>query len=118
MTLGEYRVWASGITLFGTWYSLAASFLGGTLMLWLATWFAPNVLPIPLRFDGFGTLLAARALVTVARTPAIVLARYLGDLPALYPGQCYLRADALTGRVDERLRAQGRRRRETVEAPA
>jgi hypothetical protein len=117
MALGGYRSWAAGITIFGTWYSLAASFLGGAFLLWLTTWFAPNVLPIPLRFDGIGALLAAAALVTAARFPAIVLARYIGDLPAMYSGQRYLRVNALTGRIDEHLRAQGRRRREAVEAP-
>ncbi|SDL22773.1 hypothetical protein SAMN05216298_3156 [Glycomyces sambucus] len=117
MALGGHRYWTSGITVFGTWYSLAASFLGGAFLLWLATWFAPNVLPIPLRFDGFWSLVAAAALVTAARVPVIFLARWIGDLPAMYSGQRYLRVNPLTGRVDERLRAQGRRRRETVEAP-
>jgi hypothetical protein len=117
MALGDYRFWASGTTVFGTWSGLAASFLGGVFMLWLATWFAPNVLPIPLRFDGFGALIAAAALVTIARVPAIILARYVGELPALYSGQCYLRVDPLTGRVDERLRGEGRKRRDTVEVP-
>ncbi|MEV3936771.1 hypothetical protein AB0K52_12440 [Glycomyces sp. NPDC049804] len=117
MAVNGYRYWASGITIFGTWYGLAASFVGGAFLLWLTTWFAPNVLPIPLRFDDIGALLAAAALVTVARLPAIVLARFIGDLPAMYPGQRYLRVNALTGRVDDRLRAQGARRRETADVP-